>query len=116
LPTRVERGELYWLDWSPGRGSEQSGKRPALIVQSNVPNAIERYGMTIVVAVTSAIKGHRSSVQVSPTQLNGLTATSEVLCNQIQTVGKERLRDYIGRLTDAEMREVNARLRYMLAL
>jgi len=32
------RGEIWLVDWSPGRGSEQSGVRPALIIQNNVGN------------------------------------------------------------------------------
>ena len=116
MPTQPERGQLYWLDWNPARGSEQAGTRPALVVQTNVPNQIERYPLTIVIAVTSVLKGYRSSVEVQPSSENGLTATSEILCNQLQTVDKSRLNALIGKLSDADMHEVDTRLSYMLGL
>jgi mRNA interferase MazF len=107
---------LYWIDWDPARGSEQAGRRPGLIVQSNVPNRIERYPLTIVVALTTSLKGHRSNVRVEPTPGNGLSSPSEVLRNQIQTISKDRLGGFIGRLTSSDMAEVNEKLRYILEL
>ncbi|TEU15256.1 MAG: type II toxin-antitoxin system PemK/MazF family toxin, partial [Anaerolineales bacterium] len=29
----VKRGEIYWVEFDPVKGSEQGGLRPALIVQ-----------------------------------------------------------------------------------
>jgi mRNA interferase MazF len=116
IPTELERGQIYWLDWHPSRGSEQSGTRPGLIVQTNIPNHIERYPLTIVVAVTSALKNYLSSVAIAPSTSNGLSQPSEVLCNQIQTVSKDRLLGYIGRLDQSEMQQVDEKLRYILAL
>ena len=43
----VSRGEVYWLDFDPVKGSEQAGLRPALIIQNDLGN---RYGRTTVVA------------------------------------------------------------------
>ena len=116
IPNSPRRGQLYWLDWNPARGSEQAGRRPALIVQTDVPNSIERYPLTIVVAVTTALKGYMSCVRIEPTPENGLSQTSEVLCNQIQSVSKDRLLQRIGNITEDELDEVGEKLRYILAL
>lgn len=48
---RILRGELRWADLSPGRGSEQSGRRPVLVLSHDVFN--ERSGTVIAMAVTS---------------------------------------------------------------
>jgi mRNA interferase MazF len=34
----VRRGEIYWVEFDPVKGSEQSGLRPALVVQQDVGN------------------------------------------------------------------------------
>ena len=49
----LKRGEIWWVDWSPGRGSEQQGVRPALIVQTDAANLNPKYPNTIVVAINS---------------------------------------------------------------
>src|SRR5882672_3425518 len=51
----IRFGDLYMVDWSPGRGSEQTGTRPAVIVQNNPFNSNHRYPNTI--AVTVSISG-----------------------------------------------------------
>ncbi|MBX3168336.1 MAG: type II toxin-antitoxin system PemK/MazF family toxin [Candidatus Eremiobacteraeota bacterium] len=47
--------DLYLVDWSPGRGSEQTGRRPALVVQENAASANPNYPLTIVAAVTTQV-------------------------------------------------------------
>jgi len=118
LPTSkpIKRGDIYWVDWSPGRGSEQTGLRPALVVQSDVANAVTRYPVTIVVAVSTKVKGYPSNVLINPTSENGLTAPSEVVTGRLLTVAKERLNDYIGSLSASDMLRVDETLAYMIGL
>jgi mRNA interferase MazF len=37
-PAKCSRGEIWMLDWTPGRGSEQMGFRPGVIVQCDEGN------------------------------------------------------------------------------
>ena len=91
-----QRGEVYWVDFSPARGSEQTGRRPALIVQNNVGN--QYAPTTIVAAVTS-----KGSVKAYPTEVilpaGTLPRPSKVLCSQILTISKSRLEERIARRT-----------------
>ncbi|MHB8523858.1 MAG: type II toxin-antitoxin system PemK/MazF family toxin [Limisphaerales bacterium] len=41
------RGQIWLVNWSPGRGSEQLGRRPALVMQTDSANANPRYGMRL---------------------------------------------------------------------
>ena len=116
MATEPRRGELYWVDWNPARGSEQAGQRPGLVVQNDIANAVAGYPVTIVCAVSSRLKGYPSMVRVEPTAENGLTQVSEVNTAQIMTVQKDRLVARIGRLGEAEMRPVEEKLAYMLGL
>ena len=49
---KPKRGEIYWVNFSPARGTEQAGRRPALIVQNDRGNRFSPY--TVVVAISSA--------------------------------------------------------------
>lgn len=114
--TDLGRGDLFWIDWSPARGSEQAGLRPGLVVQSDPPNKNPNYPNTIVVAVSRSGRDIPSHVPVLPTPENGLSAPSYVKCEQIQTISKERLGAFIGRLTEAQMQQVAVALQRMLRL
>lgn len=54
-----KRREIWLIDWSPARGSEQEGIRPSLILQSDKGNLNDKYDNTIVLAITT--KGKISS-------------------------------------------------------
>ena len=50
----VKRGEIYWVEFDPVKGSEQGGLRPALVVQNDTGN---RYNTTTVVAAIFSLTG-----------------------------------------------------------
>ena len=112
----VRRGEVRWVDWSPGRGSEQTGRRPALIVQADAGNQAPTYPNTIVVAIGS--QGHEIPlhVRLRPSKQNDLRNTSFVKCEQVFTVSKERLGARMGALRPEEMLAVDQALRTSLGL
>ena len=113
----VRRGELYWVDWSPARGSEPAGRRPAVVVQGDAGNRSVTYPNTIVVAVSSSGREIPLHVRLRPHTRLGLRRTSFVKCEQVMTVSKERLSTLpVGRLDDGEMRQVDAALRLSLDL
>ncbi len=112
----LRRGDLFWVDWSPGRGSEQTGMRPALVVQADAPNRNENYPNTIVVAVSRSGRDVPSHVPLQPTPENGLREASYAKCEQVQTISKERLCERIGHVGTAEMRQVAAALKRMMEL
>jgi mRNA interferase MazF len=125
MPTR--RGEIYWVEYNPVRGSEQGGLRPALVVQHDLGNAL---GETTVVAAITRTRPRRDYpfiVFAAPAQ-SGLPETSVINCTQLATIqqsGPEsRLRPPrgetvvrpIGKLDEAAMRLVDAALLYNLGL
>ena len=103
----LRRGELYWLDWSPGRGSEQTGKRPALIISTDASNSNPHYGLVITMIVSTKGKTHiPTHVELLPTPENGLRETSFAKAEQILTADKDRILGRIGQITEAEMQRV----------
>jgi len=112
----VHRGDLYWLDWNPARGSEQAGRRPALVVQENPASANPNYPLTIVVAISTHGRPIPTHVVIEPSAENGLSARSYAKCEQLQTVSKSRLAQKIGTLDTASLELVNGALKKVLAL
>jgi mRNA interferase MazF len=108
------RGEVYWVDWSPARGSEQVGKRPALIVQNNTGNQLSP--TTIVVALTTRTMKRRYPFHV-PVPRGVLPKEGTIMCEQIMTVDQSRLvGPRMALLSDEVMAEVDEALRRSLGL
>ncbi|HEY3414604.1 MAG TPA: type II toxin-antitoxin system PemK/MazF family toxin [Armatimonadota bacterium] len=112
----LRRGDLYWVDWSPSPGSEQSGRRPALIVQLDPANRNTTYPNTIVVTISRSGRDVPSHVPIDPAPGNGLRERSYAKCEQILTVNKDRLAGRIGHVTEETMAKVSDALKRMLAI
>jgi len=108
-----QRGDVWLVNWNPARGSEQAGKRPALIIQNDVGN--EYASTTFVAALSTTIRSYPMNVLLEPPE-GGLTEPSIVKTSQILTVSKERLEKKLGAITPEKMQEVNQALRLSLAL
>ena len=105
------RGEMWMVDFSPGRGSEQRGLRPALVVQNDVGN---RYAATtIVAAITSTVKIYPVTVPLMKGD-GGLKRPSMVNLAQLLTVDKSRLRRRVGVLPTKLIERVNAAVKVSL--
>ena len=114
MPEEVKRGQIYWVDWDPGRGSEQSGLRPALIIQNDIGNKFSP--TTIVTALTTATeKPYPFLVKVTAKE-SGLPKDSTVNLAALMTVDKIRLGNKCGELSEAKMAEVNEALKASLGL
>lgn len=98
----VKRGDLYFADLDPVIGSEQGGIRPVLIIQNDLGN---RFSPTVIVLPLTSRQGKaslRTHVPLLPPQ-GGVKKPSIILCEQVRTLEKSRLRQYIGRITKEKM-------------
>jgi mRNA interferase MazF len=107
------RGELWIVDFSPGRGSEHRGIRPALVIQNDVGN--EFAATTIVVTVTTAVRQYPVTVPLKSGE-GGLMRESTVNAAQMLTVDKQRLVRRLGVLPVGRMELVDTALRVSLGL
>ena len=48
-----KRFEIWLVNWNPGRGSEQEGLRPSLVIQTDAGNINPNYPNTIVLAIST---------------------------------------------------------------
>jgi mRNA interferase MazF len=110
----IRRGEIYWVNWNPARGSEQSGLRPALVIQNDVGNKYSP--TTIVAALTTAIKKTYPFTVKITAQESGLPKDSMVNLAVIMTIDKTRLTNKCGELSEAKMGEVNEAIKASLGV
>lgn len=93
---RVYRGEIYYIHETERTGSEQTGGRPGIIISNDIGN--EHSPVVIIVYLTTREK------KTLPThvKINTATRPSIALCEQIETIYKGRIGNYIGQITDTE--------------
>jgi len=110
----IRRGEIYWVDWNQGRGSEQAGIRPALIIQNDIGN---KFGATTIIAAlsTATDKPFPFIVKVTSEE-SGLQKDSIVNLAVIMTVDKTHLNEKCGELSQPKMAEVDDAIKVSLGL
>src|SRR3970040_1841421 len=92
------RGDVWLVNFNPGRGSEQRGIRPAVVIQNDTGNIYA--STTIVAAIPSTIKEFPVTVVVAAGE-GGLRQKSMVNLAQLLTIDKQRLQKRLGNLNEA---------------
>jgi mRNA interferase MazF len=114
MPKDIKRGDIYWVDWNPARGSEQSGLRPALVIQNDIGNKFSP--TTIIAALTTAIEKQYPFLVNVTAKDSGLPKDSTINLAVILTVDKTRLTSKCGTLSDDKMSQVNEAIKASLGL
>ena len=115
-PQSPRRGEIWDVNWSPGRGAEQKGTRPALIIQNDRGNTSPSYPLTIVASMSRTERELPLHVRIAPSEENGLTDFTDVKCEQVMTIEKSRLIRRRGVITTEELSKVDVALKLSLNL
>ena len=116
VPQSPRRGEIWDVNWSPGRGAEQKGTRPALVIQNDRGNTSPSYPLTIVASMSRTERELPLHVRIAPSEENGLTDFTDVKCEQIMTIEKSRLIRRRGVITSEELGKVDVALKLSLNL
>lgn len=102
LENVVKRGDIVLCDLGFGEGSEQSGIRPCVVIQNDKGN---RYSTTLIVAaITSSSAKAKMPTHIEIDEKCGLDKASVILCEQIRTIDKNRVKKFIGSV-NREVRE-----------
>ena len=75
-----DRGDFVWLDFDPQAGTEQAGRRPALVLSPRAFNVA--IGLAIACPVTNQVKGGRFEVPIPA----GAGVTGIVLADQLRSL------------------------------
>ena len=100
----VKKGEMYYADLSPIVGSEQGGIRPVIILQNDKGN---RYSPTTIIAsVTNRKKKSHLPTHIK-IKIPNSKRKSVVMLEQVRTIDKSRLLEYIGKLDNGTMQKID---------
>lgn len=112
----IRKGSIYWVDFSPGKGSEPMGRRPGLVVQTNAVND-SRINTVIMIAITSTLRygDLPGNVTLRKGEAN-IPKRCVINVSQIKSVDKKSIREKIGALTKEKMAAVEQGIRLILDL
>lgn len=108
-----KRGDIYYVMGDPERpekGTEIWSDRPGIVISNDVLN---RTSGAVTVAYLST-----SKKRPAPTHANVTSGQKQAvaMCEQIVTVDKSRLSDYIGTATKEEMDDVDGAILFALQI
>ncbi|MGM7668635.1 type II toxin-antitoxin system PemK/MazF family toxin [Microbacterium sp. A93] len=110
----LRRGMVAWAELDPVRGREQSGRRPVLVIASDL--YLEQADtLAIIVPATTTDRGWPNHVALRGDDLS-LTLPTFAMTEQPRAVTRERLVEVAGSVDAATMRDVDGWLRDFLAL
>lgn len=109
------RGDIYFADLDPVIGSEQGGTRPVIVIQNDTGN---KHSPTLIVAtVTTKIhKKERLPTHLLIKDNPAFREVSVVQLEQIRTIDKCRIDNYLGKVTSREMMAIERALAVSLAM
>jgi mRNA interferase MazF len=102
----IRNGSIYWIDFSPGKGSEPAGRRPGLVVQNNALND-SKLNTVIVLAITSNLKyGELPGNVLLKKGEAHMPKACVINVTQIKSVDKSSIKEKIGTLSNEKFTEV----------
>lgn len=111
----LKRGDVYIADLSPVVGSEQGGLRPVVVLQNDIGNKFSP--TTIIGCITSKLHKSKLPTHIElPSKICGLKQDSLLLCEQIRTIDKSRLKEKISSLPIEIMEQINIALTVSLGI
>jgi len=104
----MARGDVLLVSLPPSDRREQSGRRPAVAVQTDQAGE----PMLMVAPVTSNLAALRFAffVRIEPSTENGLTTPSVVMVFQMRAIDKVRIVRKIGQISEVDMHRIDAEI------
>jgi mRNA interferase MazF len=102
----IRRGDIHWVDFSPGKGSEPLGRRPGLVIQNDALND-SRINTVIMLVITTTLKFCElpGNVVLKKDEAN-MPKKCVINVTQVKSVDRNSIREKIGSLSKKKMEEV----------
>jgi len=112
----IRKGSIYWVNFSPGKGSEPIGRRPGLVIQNDILND-SNLNTVIMLAITSTMKfGELPGNVVLKKGEANVPKKCVINVTQIKSVDKKSIREKIGTLSKQRLHEVHDGLKLVMSL
>lgn len=112
----MKQGEVWQVHLPVTTGREQSGTRPAVVLQNEVYGAGSPLTLIALVTSRSAAARFPGTVRIDPSTSNGLVAPSIVMVFQTRAHDPSRFVRRLSALDEAEIRQVLAELHSLTSL
>lgn len=108
----MKKGDVFIVELPLASGHEQVGTRPAIVLADTKSPVI------VVIPLTSNLQALRFpfTFLVTPSKTNGLDADSVALVLHIRAIDRKRLKNKIGFLEKAIIKEISKVLRRLLVI
>jgi mRNA interferase MazF len=100
----------------PRSGSEQTGRRPVLLISHDGFNSAPNWRSLIVLPLTTAVSQRSPTTVFLPSGTASLSRDSLVLCHQITTLDRGKFSDCIGTLATYYLNQVEQAILRALAI
>lgn len=105
-----EAGDVVWADFSPTKGHEQHGRRPAVVISVRAYTKV--CGLCTVCPITSQTKGYNNEITISTKQVTGV-----VLVDQHKTLDVfARALTKVARIDAATLADIRVRIGVILGI
>ena len=112
----IRKGSIYWVDFSPGKGSEPTGRRPGLVIQNDILND-SNLNTVVMLAITSTMKfGELPGNVVLRKGEANIPKKCVINVTQIKSVDKQSIKEKIGTLSKKRMDEIHEGLKLVMNL
>lgn len=111
MALNLNRGETYWVNLDPTKGSEIRKMRPCVLVGVTPINRARR--TVVVIPLSSSERLPRPPLTVQVTCMN---KPAVAVCDQVRAVDKTRLVKHIGSLSRPDLAKIDSSLKQILSL
>ncbi len=114
MPASPHRGDVFLADLDPIVGSEQSGRRPFLVLSIRHVNKAPA-GLAIGLPMTTTDRSSKLHVRIEPAE-SGLSRVSYAMPEMVRSVSILRFRGQVGRIPHGIVETASARTGFLLGL
>jgi mRNA interferase MazF len=109
----IKQYDIWIADLNPSRGTEPGKTRPVVVIQTDLLN--NTHLSTIVCPITTKVQPEAVILRVH-LKRGQLTASSDILVDQIRAIDNKRLVKKVGKLNAEQIRKLKSNILVVLDL